>query len=167
MIGCLKMILQLHPKRRCHLLIDIDTQKDFLLPTGRVCVRNQAEVLANIRQVMSWARREKVLIISTAEVYPNNNGFSEIDYCLDGTDGQKKVPCTLLKNRISYPADNKTRTSRGLSKLRVSIRTWSNRHDSPQGRYESLTFQAYRLFARKKLKRLYLVDFNADILYKS
>ena len=106
-IGSLKMILQLHKKQRWHLLIDVDTQKDFLLPTGRACVRNQAEVLANIRRVIAWARRENVSVISTAEVYPNNNGCSEISYCLDGTDGQKKVPCTLLNDRVSFPADNK------------------------------------------------------------
>ena len=105
--GSLKMFLQLHPKRRCHLLIDIDTQKDFLLPNGRACVRNQAEVLANIHRVMSWARCEKVPVISIAEVYPNNNGCSEISYCLDGTEGQKKLSCTLLKHRVSFPADNK------------------------------------------------------------
>ena len=101
------MILQLHQKQRWHLLIDVDTQKDFLLPTGRACVRNQAEVLANIRRVIAWARRENVSVISTAEVYPNNNGCSEMSYCLDGTDGQKKVPCTLLIDRVSFPADNK------------------------------------------------------------
>lgn len=101
------MILQLHEKQRWHLLIDVDTQKDFLLPTGRACVRNQAEVLANIRRVIAWARHENVSVISTAEVYPNNNGCSAISYCLDGTDGQKKVPCTLLNDRVSFPADNK------------------------------------------------------------
>jgi len=105
-MGSLKMILQLHPKKRWNLLIDVDTQKDFLLPTGRACVRNQAEVLTNIRRVMAWARRGKVPVISTAEVYPNNNGCSEISYCLEGTDGQKKVPCTLLNDRVSFPADN-------------------------------------------------------------
>lgn len=107
MIGSLKMILQLHKKRRWHLLIDIDTQKDFLFASGRACVRNQAEVLANIRRVMAWARSEKVPVISTAEVFPNNNGCSEMGYCLDGTEGQKKVPCTLLSDRVSFPADNK------------------------------------------------------------
>ncbi|MHC4326014.1 MAG: cysteine hydrolase family protein [Planctomycetota bacterium] len=101
------MILQLHKKRRWHLLIDIDTQKDFLLASGRACVRNQAEVLTNIRRVMAWAWRNNIPVISTAEVYPNNNGCSEIGYCLDGTDGQKKVPCTLLTDRVSFPADNK------------------------------------------------------------
>lgn len=107
MIGYLKMILQLHKKRRWHLLIDIDTQKDFLFVSGRACVRNQQEVLANICRVMAWARRNNVPVISTAEVYPNNNGCSEIGYCLDGTDGQKKVPCTLMSDRVSFPADNK------------------------------------------------------------
>jgi nicotinamidase-related amidase len=106
-IGSLKMILQLHPKRRCHLLIDVDSQKDFLLPTGNACVSNHQEVLANIRRIMAWARREKVPVISTAEVYPNNNGCSEIGYCLDGTEGQKKLPCTLLTDRVSFPADDK------------------------------------------------------------
>jgi len=105
-IGILKMILQLHQKQRWYLLIDVDTQKDFLLPTGRACVRNQAEVLANIHRVIAWARCENVSVISTAEVYPNNNGCSEISYCLDGTEGQKKVPCTLLNDRASFPADN-------------------------------------------------------------
>jgi nicotinamidase-related amidase len=106
-IGSLKMILQLHPKHCYHLLIDIDTQKDFLLAAGRACVRNHKKVLANINRVMAWVRREKVPVISIAEVYPNNNGSSTIGYCRDGTDGQKKLPCTLLKDRVSFPADNK------------------------------------------------------------
>jgi nicotinamidase-related amidase len=105
--GSLKMILQLHPKRRCYLLIDINTQKDFLLAAGHACVRNNKKVLTNINRVMDWVMREKVPVISIAEVYPNNNGVSAIDYCLDGTEGQKKLPCTLLKDRISFPADNK------------------------------------------------------------
>lgn len=101
------MILQLHPKHRCFLLIDIDTQNDFLLAAGRACVRNHKEVLANIRRIMTWVRREKVPVISTAEVYPNNNGCSAMGYCLDGTLGMKKVDCTLLSNRVSFPADDK------------------------------------------------------------
>ncbi len=87
-------------------MIDIDTQNDFLLSSGRACVRNYEEVLINIRRVMAWIRREKVPVISTAEVYPNNNGCSAMGYCLDGTEGQKKITCTLLNDRASFPADN-------------------------------------------------------------
>ena len=30
-----------------------------------------------------------------------------MSYCLDGTEGQKKIPYTLLNDRVSFPADNK------------------------------------------------------------
>lgn len=101
------MIPQLRKKRRKHVLLDIDTQRDFLLAEGRACVNDHAEVLANIRRVMAWARHRNVPIISTAEVHPNNNGSSLVHYCLDGTEGQKKIPYTLLNNRVSFPADTR------------------------------------------------------------
>lgn len=99
------MILQLPVKQRRHLLVDIDTQRDYLLAEGNACVQNHSEVLANIRRIMAWSRREQIPIISTAEVHPNNNGISAIGCCIDGTEGQKKIPYTLLNNRASFPAD--------------------------------------------------------------
>ncbi len=101
------MIMQLPKKRRRHILLDIDTQRDFLLAEGSACVTDHAEVIANIRRVMAWARHKNVPIISTAEVHPNNNGHSLVHYCLDGTEGQRKIPYTLLKNRVSFPADTR------------------------------------------------------------
>lgn len=100
------MILQVPQNSHRRFLIDIDTQRDFLLPGGSACVRNHREVSAHIRSVMAWARREKILVISTAAVYPNNNGFSHVDYCLEGTAGQKKIRYTLLSNRVSFPAED-------------------------------------------------------------
>ena len=100
------MTLQLPRKRRRYFLIDIDTQRDFLLAGGDACIRNHAKVLAHIRRVMAWARHENIPIISTAEVYRNDNGGSKIGHCIDGTDGQKKITYTLLSNRASFPADN-------------------------------------------------------------
>ncbi|MHC4351446.1 MAG: cysteine hydrolase family protein [Planctomycetota bacterium] len=99
------MILQLLKSKRRHVLLDIDTQRDFLLPGGNACIRDHAEVLANIRRVIAWARRRGVQIISTAEVHPDNNGSSLVKYCIDGTRGQKKIRYTLLSDRISFPAD--------------------------------------------------------------
>jgi nicotinamidase-related amidase len=99
------MILQRLKSKRRHVLIDIDTQRDFLLPSGNACINNHAEVLANIRRVIAWARRRGVQIISTAEVHPDNNGSSLVKYCVDGTRGQKKIRYTLLSDRISFPAD--------------------------------------------------------------
>ena len=102
------MILQLVRSRRKQVLIDVDTQKDFLLATGKVCIRNHRRVLGHIRRIMAWARARSIPIISLAQVHPNNNGDSEYDYCIDGTEGQRKVRYTLVDNRVSFPADGHT-----------------------------------------------------------
>ncbi len=102
------MIRQLIKRRRKWILIDINTQKDFFLAGGNACIKNHRRVLANVRRMMAWARRNNVRVISTCEVYPNRNGVNEVGYCIDGTDGQKKIRYTLLSNRASLPADGST-----------------------------------------------------------
>jgi len=108
------MILQTIRAKRKQILIDIDTQRDFLLATGKACIGNHRRVLSHIRRVMAWARAKNIPIISTAEVHPNNNGESQDDYCVDGTDGQKKIRYTLFNNRVSYAADGNTDLSRDM-----------------------------------------------------
>jgi len=101
------MIRQLVRARRKQILIDVSTQKDFFLAEGIACVRNHRRVLANIRRVMAWVRAKNIRIISTCDVYPNNNG-GDINYCIDGTEGQKKIRYTLVGNRMSFAADGNT-----------------------------------------------------------
>lgn len=115
------MILQLIRSRRKQIIIDIDTQKDFLLAGGKACIRNHRRVLVHIRRVMAWARAQHVPIISTAEVYPDNNGESAIDYCIDGTDGQKKIRYTLFKDRVSFAADGNTDLPRDMLRQHKQI----------------------------------------------
>lgn len=100
------MTLQLSEKPRRYLLIDIDTQRDFLLAGGDACIRNHRRISASIRRVMAWARRENIQIISINGVYCNNNSSIKTNDCLDGTDGQKKIRYTLLSNRTTFPADD-------------------------------------------------------------
>jgi len=102
------MIRQLIRAYRKKILIDVSTQKDFFLAYCSACVRNHRRVLANIRRVVAWARTNDMRVISTCEVYPNNNGGSAVNYCLDGTDGQRKIHYTLLSNRMSFAADGNT-----------------------------------------------------------
>jgi len=108
------MILKLVRARCRQILVDIDTQKDFLLAGGKSCIGNHRRVLAHIRRVMAWARYRNVPIISTAEVHPNHNSKSEVSYCLDGTDGQKKIGYTLFNNRVSFAADGNTDLPRDM-----------------------------------------------------
>lgn len=115
------MILQLAKLRRKQILVDIDTQKDFLLADGKACIRNHRRVLAHIRRVMAWARTRNIPIISTAEVYPDNNGESTINYCIDGTDGQKKIHYTLFPDRVTFVADGNTDLPRDMLRRHKQI----------------------------------------------
>ena len=99
------MIRQIVRARRRQILIDISTQRDFLLADGGACVRNHRRVLANIRRVMAWARHRNIPIISTCEIYPNSNGGSAMQYCIAGTKGQQKLHYTLVNSRIDFAAD--------------------------------------------------------------
>ena len=109
------MILQLVRTRRRQIVIDIDTQKDFLLADGKACIKNHRRVLAHIRRVMAWARRRNIPVISTARVWPNDgNGEELAGNCIDGTDGQKKIHYTLLNNRVSFAADGNTDLPRDM-----------------------------------------------------
>ena len=102
------MIRQLVRLRRKRILIDVNTQKDFFLASGKACIRNHRRVLANVRRVMAWARHDNVPVISTCQVYPDNNGDISIGYCIDGTEGQEKLHYTLLDNRKTFRADGAT-----------------------------------------------------------
>jgi isochorismate hydrolase len=73
------MILKSPEKPRRYFLIDIDTQRDFLLAGSDTCIRNHRKGLAHIRRVMAWARHEHIPIISTAEVH-RNDGRTTIGY---------------------------------------------------------------------------------------
>jgi len=108
------MALHLLKNRRKAVLLDINTQRDFLLAGGKACIRNHRRVLSHIRRVMAWARSKGIPVISTCEVHPNNNSGCVVTYCLDGTNGQKKVSYTLLRDRVSFPADGNTDLPRDM-----------------------------------------------------
>ena len=109
------MILQLIRARRRQILIDINTQKDFLLASGKCCIRNHRRILAHIRRIMAWARARKVPVISISDVYSGPNGETDVTICcIDGSEGQKKVRYTLFDNRASFPADGSTDLPRDL-----------------------------------------------------
>jgi nicotinamidase-related amidase len=102
------MIRQLLKKRRRNILIDINTQKDLFLFSGSACIRNHRRVLGRVRRVVAWARAKNIPVISTCEVHPCNGNGDGDGYCIDGTDGQKKIRYTLLSNRVSFAADDST-----------------------------------------------------------
>lgn len=89
------------------LLIDMNTQCDFLLPKGAVPVANRAQVLPNIRRIMNWGRVERVPVISSLECHRRGEPVNGLPaFCLDQSQGQRKLPFTLLPRRIVLHGDN-------------------------------------------------------------
>jgi len=97
--------------RRKRILVDVDTQNDLLIAWGTNCIKNHRRVLMNIRRAYAWARIKNIKVVSTALVKPRRNGDN---FCISGTDGQKKISYTLRNKRIVLEADNSTDLSRDL-----------------------------------------------------
>lgn len=124
------MILKLLKRRSKYVLVDIDTQRDFFLATGSACVRNHRRILARIRRIMAWARKNKIPVISISQIYPQNGNGKGKTYCIDGTEGQKKISYTLLKKRVIYPADGNTDLPRDILYRNKQI-LLNNRSEDP------------------------------------
>lgn len=89
------------------LLVDLNTQCDFLLPRGSLPVANRATVLPNVRRIMNWARVEGIPIISTLESHRSDVPVDGLPpHCIDRSRGQRKLPFTLMPARIVLCGDN-------------------------------------------------------------
>lgn len=88
-------------------LIDLNTQCDYLLPRGAVPVANRSEIIPNIRRLFEWARHWAVPVISSLDAHRPDEAFHGVArHCVDRTPGQRKLPFTLLPRRILLDGDN-------------------------------------------------------------
>jgi nicotinamidase/pyrazinamidase len=89
------------------LLVDLNTQCDFLLPRGVLPVTNRAAILPNIRRITNWARVEGVPVVSSLESHrPGEPTDGLPPYCIERSLGQRKLPFTLMPQRIVLCGDN-------------------------------------------------------------
>lgn len=109
-LGTGKMIRPIAIRRK-RIVIDVDTQKDFFVADGAVCIRNHRRVLMNIRRVMAWARVKDFRVVSTSMCKAGKNGDN---FCIAGTDGQRKISYSLRSKRVELTADNCTDLHRDI-----------------------------------------------------
>lgn len=88
--------------RRRRILVDVDVQKDMFVADGKMCVRNHRRVLANIRRVMAWTRRQRIRQISLAMVHDPSRHGSNGQYCVVGTEGVRKIHYTMRDRYIEF-----------------------------------------------------------------
>ena len=109
-----EMIRPIITLRKKRILIDVDTQRDLFVADGKACIRNHRRVLANIRRVMAWTRRDRIRVISTAQVHlPDGH---QGDFCIAGTDGICKIPYTLRDRHVTFESGDSTDLPRELLK---------------------------------------------------
>jgi nicotinamidase-related amidase len=89
-------------------LVDLNTQHDFLDEDGTCRVNNAPALLPSCRRVIAWARRNHVPMISAMDTHrpfeAPLDGFPV--HCVDGSPGHRKLEFTLCPSRVFVEFDN-------------------------------------------------------------
>lgn len=83
------------------ILIDEDTQLDFLLPAGALYVPGAERLLVVYDRIFQKARERGIPVLSSVDAHAENDPeFRDWPaHCVKGTWGQQKAPGTLLAER--------------------------------------------------------------------
>lgn len=94
-------------KQYACVLVDVDTQNDFVEPSGALHVAGAEKLVGNFRALISWAARTAVPVLSTADAHAVDDPEFERfpPHCVVGTRGQEKVAGTLLDGYKVIVAD--------------------------------------------------------------
>jgi nicotinamidase/pyrazinamidase len=79
-------------------LLDVDTQRDFILPSGACHLPGAERIIPKLRRLFDFARKNGVTVISSVEWRaPDDPELGETpQHCVRGTDGAKKIDDTLF-----------------------------------------------------------------------
>jgi nicotinamidase/pyrazinamidase len=85
--------------------LDVDTQADFMLPSGALYVPGAETIIPNLRALMHYARAHGILVISSADAHaPDDPSFAQWPpHCVSGTPGQLRIPETQLRSPLIIP----------------------------------------------------------------
>ena len=91
-----------------HVLLDMNTQFDFLDERGACPVIERKTVILHARKIFELLRRHHIPVISCIDSHrdsePPHDGFPK--HCVEGSAGQNKLPFTLLSSRCFVEANN-------------------------------------------------------------
>ena len=88
-------------------LVDLNTQHDFLDPAAICRVRNGEELIPAVRRIIAWAKWNHVPVISSMDCHRDGEGTHDgfPRHCIDGTSGQCKIPWTLFGTHVRIEGD--------------------------------------------------------------
>jgi len=99
-------------RRRLDLiLLDVDTQVDFMSPQGALYVPGAEEIVPNLKRIFAAALEHDLPVVSSADWHaPDDGEFEQYGFpphCVRGTAGQEKLPETLLPARVYIDPDER------------------------------------------------------------
>jgi nicotinamidase/pyrazinamidase len=88
------------------IFVDIDTQRDFLEPTGALYIARSEAILPNLARLTAFAREHGIPVLATACAHTLDQADPEPfpPHCLVGTHGQTRSDATAWpSSRILHP----------------------------------------------------------------
>ena len=91
--------------KRPLVLVDVDTQRDFLDPSGSLYIPGSGRILANLGRLTQFARTRRIPVIATACAHTPDEVDSEPfpPHCLVGTEGQRRIAPTDWPGGVELP----------------------------------------------------------------
>ncbi len=85
--------------------LDVDTQVDFMLPSGALYVPGAEQIIPNLAKLMSFARESNIPVLSSADAHqPDDPSFAQWPpHCVVGTPGQRRIPETQFPQQTVIP----------------------------------------------------------------
>jgi nicotinamidase/pyrazinamidase len=84
------------------IFVDIDTQRDFLEPSGALYVPGSDAIIANLARLTTFARENQIRILATACSHtPDDPELTRFGpHCMAGTRGQERIEATQCADSI-------------------------------------------------------------------
>jgi nicotinamidase/pyrazinamidase len=86
---------------------DVDTQTDFITPSGNLYVPRAEEINDNLAYLTNLGARKYLRLSGSVDAHrPDDSEFDEWEiHCVYGTPGQLKVPETISQNILFIPSN--------------------------------------------------------------
>jgi len=96
---------------------EVDVQRDFVLPGGKLYVPGAEKLLPNIRRLTDAARQGKVFLVSHGDFHtPDDPEFKIFPpHCVKGTPGAELVPEAITNQVARVPNDPEAQLPNDLS----------------------------------------------------
>jgi nicotinamidase/pyrazinamidase len=97
---------------------EVDVQRDFVLPGGKLYAPGAEKLLPNIERLTDAARQGKVFLVSHGDFHtPNDPEFKIFPpHCVKGTPGSQLVPEAMTERVITVPNEPDAKLPDDLSR---------------------------------------------------